>query len=111
MAVSDTLVELVEETLNKGWREGPRIGPLAMRIDELLKIGFEVLKDEVEKRLAVFVEGVFDAEKADDIERLGEHLEQGDFAERCWGNTFFVHFEMGLMILNLGFFFLFSFMS
>ena len=97
VAVSDALAELVEETLNQGRREGPRIGALAMRVDELFEIGFEVLEDEVEERLAVFVEGVLDAEEADDVERLGEHLEQGDFAERGWGNAFFVHFETGFL--------------
>ena len=97
VAVSDALAELVEETLNQGRREGPRVGALAMRIDELFEIGFEVLEDEVEERLAVFVEGGFDAEEADDVERLGEHLEQGDFAERGRGNTFFVHFETGFL--------------
>ena len=92
VAVSDAPTELVEETLNQGRREGPRVGALAMRVDVLFEIGFEVLEDEVEERLAVFVEGVFDAEEVDDVERLGEYLEQGDFAERGWGNAFFVHF-------------------
>lgn len=44
VAVSNTLAELVEETLNKKRKEGSRIGELVMRVDELFEIGFEVEK-------------------------------------------------------------------
>lgn len=36
---------------------------------------------------------MFDAEEADDVKGLREHLEEGHFAESGRGDAFFVHFE------------------
>ena len=61
-----------------------------MRIDELLEIGVQILKDKVEKGFAVMVD-VLDADEADNIDGIGEHLEKGDLTERDGQDAFLVH--------------------
>lgn len=96
VAVGDALAKLVEKTLDESGGHGPRVRGLAVGIDELLEIGVEILEDEVEKRLVVLLE-VLDAEKANDVEGLGEEVEEGDLAEGGGRDAFLVHFEASLL--------------
>ena len=96
VAVRDTLTELIEKALDESGRHRPRVWLLAVGIDEFLEIRFEVLENQVQKRLAVLVE-VLNAEKADDVERLREHLEEGDLTEGGGRDAFLVHFKAGLL--------------
>lgn len=96
VAVRNTLAELVEKTLDEGGGHRPRVWRLAVGIDELLEISIKVLENQVEKRLAVLVK-VLDAEEADDVEGLGEHLEEGDLTEGGGRDAFLVHFKAGLL--------------
>lgn len=97
VAVGDALAELVKKALDQGGREWPGIGALAVGIDKLLQIGVEVLEDEVKEGFAVFVEGVLDAEEADDIEGLGEHLEERDLSKSGGRDSLLVHLKTGLL--------------
>lgn len=100
MAVSNPLAELVKEALDERRRKGPRIGALAVGIDKLLEIGVEILEDEVEVGLGTAIlvgVDVLDAEEADDVEGLREHLEEGDLTESGGRDAFLVHFEPGLL--------------
>lgn len=40
---------------------------------------------------------MFDAEEADDVERLGQHLEERDLAESGGRDAFFVHLQASLL--------------
>lgn len=75
VAVGDALAQLIEEALDQSRRERPRVWAFAVGIDVFLEIGVEILKHKVQQRLSVLVD-VLDAEEADDVERIGEHLEQ-----------------------------------
>lgn len=102
VAMRDALAELVEENADQTGGKRPRIGAFAVRIDEFLEIGVEVLEDEVEDRLrrlrgVLAVVGVLDAKEADDVERLGEQLEERDFPESRRRNAFLVHLEPRLL--------------
>lgn len=47
VAVRHPLAELVEEALDQVGREWPRVGALAVGIDEFLEVCVEILEDEV----------------------------------------------------------------
>jgi hypothetical protein len=70
--------------------ERPRVGPLPVDVHELLEVGVEELEDEVEDGLAVLV-GLLDGEELDEVEGVGEEVEEGDLAE---GGG---HLEAGLL--------------
>lgn len=93
VAVRDAFAELEHELLDQGIPERPRVGGFAERIDEFLEVGVEVLEDEVEVGLRGGLEDVLDAEEADDVEGGGEHLEEGDLAERRGRDAFLVDLE------------------
>ena len=93
VAVRDAFAELEHELLDQGIPERPRVGGFAERIDEFLEVGVEVLEDEVEVGLRRGLEDVLDAEEADDVEGGGEHLEEGDLAERRGRDAFLVDLE------------------
>lgn len=100
--MSNAFAELVEEAANEGVREWARVRALAMGIDVFLEIGVQILENQVKNRLGLAVGvvslvGVFDAEEANDVEGLREHLEKRDLAEGSWRNAFFVHFELRLL--------------
>ena len=48
VAVSHALTKLIEEALDQAWRQRPRIHTLTMRINELLQIGVQVFKNQVQ---------------------------------------------------------------
>lgn len=76
VAVSDALAQLEQKGLDLGGRERGGVGALAVGIDEFFEIGIEVLKDEVKEGLAVLlVVQVLNGEEANDVDRIGEHLE------------------------------------
>lgn len=114
MTMRNTHTELKQKTLNQSRRKRPRVWPFAVGIDVFLEIGVEVLEDEVEEGfrrrrrvvgggggVVVVVFGgfvdVLDFEEADDVDGLGEHLEEGDFAEGGRRDAFFVHLETGFL--------------
>lgn len=95
VAVGHPFKKLVQKALNQRRRKRAGIGAFAVRIDEFFEICVEVLEDEVKDGFALLGVHVFDAEEADDVERLREHLEEGDLAEGGWWDPFLVHFEAG----------------
>ena len=100
VAVRDAFAKLEEKGLNEGGRKGPRVGTLAMGIDELFEIGVKVLEDQVEIGLGATVlvgVDVFDAKETDNIEGLGEHLEEGDLTKSGGRNALLVHLKTGLL--------------
>lgn len=97
VTVGHPLAQLVEEALDHRRRQGPRTRTFPVRIDELLEIGVEVLEDEVEDGLAFLAVDVLNAEKPYDVERLREHLQKRDLAERGGRDAFFVHLQTRLL--------------
>jgi hypothetical protein len=76
--------------------ERPRVGPLPVDVHELLEVGVEELEDEVEDGLAVLV-GLLDGEELDEVEGVGEEVEEGDLAEGGGRDALLVHLEAGLL--------------
>lgn len=91
VTMRDALAQLKEETLYEGRRKGSGVGGLAIRIDELLEICVEVLKYEVEEGFAGLAVNVLDAEKADHVKGLGQHLKQRHLSEGGGRNALLVH--------------------
>lgn len=96
MAVGDSFTQLKKKALDLRRGERGGIRPLSMRVDELLEIGVEILKDEIEEGFAVMVD-VLNAYELDDVDGVGEHLEEGDLAEGGGWNTFLVHLQTGFL--------------
>jgi hypothetical protein len=76
--------------------ERPGVGPLSVDVHELLEVGVEELEDEVEDGLAVLV-GLLDGEELDEVEGVGEEVEEGDLAESGGRDALLVHLEAGLL--------------
>ena len=76
--------------------ERPGVGPPAVDVEVLLEVGVEELEDEVEDGLAV-LGGLLDGEEADDVDGVGEEVEEGDLAERGGRDALLVHLEAGLL--------------
>ena len=76
--------------------ERPGGGSPTVDIEVLLEIGVEELEDEVEDGLAV-LGGLLDGEESDDVDGVGEEVEEGDLAERGGRDPFLVHLEPGLL--------------
>ena len=72
--------------------ERPGVGPPAVDVKVLLEVGVEELEDEVEDGLAV-LGGLLDGEEADDVDGVGEEVEEGDLAERGGRDALLVHLE------------------
>lgn len=74
-----------------------------MRVDELLEIGIKVFEYKIEVSLGGRSIGfgrrinVLDTEEANDVERLGEHLEEGNLSEGSGRDAFLVHFQSSLL--------------
>lgn len=99
MTVSDPLTQLIQKALDQRGGKRPGVRALAVRINELLEIRVDVLEDEVKQGLAVLLLAVdvLDAEEADDVEGLGQHLEQGDLPECGRRHAFLVHLQPRLL--------------
>jgi hypothetical protein len=82
--------------LDKVGGERPCVGPPSVDVHEFLEVGVEELEDEVEHGLAVLV-GLLDGEELDDVEGVGEEVEEGDLAERGGRDALLVHLEAGLL--------------